>query len=205
MKNQQQNYVLTEEEIAKLFELSLDKYKTVLSNCNPIYRHLVEELRISNEAKQLFNDTSTRIVNEKNSQKEDVLRNELERSGFQVSDPYYIACMKPLAPLIYKAFFTKGQKSNDIKQRYEIKAINQGFQDMGGNAASRFKRKFYSQGTKYYKKLKAEGILKKFPNKKVPKGGANNGFIPESWIRDYLDKMRTTAKQKDYTHLIEAR
>lgn len=204
-EKEETEYILTEQEIYDLFQESMKKYKNVVGSCNPIYQHLVDKLDLSDEEKRFMEATASRITHAKKNQRDRVLNNELERVGFQIADPYYIACMKPISPLIYKAFYVSGQTSDDVKQRFNINAINEGFEQLGGNAHYRFKRKFYAEGRNYYKRLKAKGILGKYPKKSVPDGEPSSKYLPSSWIQDYLDKMRVAGRKDNYTHLIQVK
>lgn len=204
MPKTQQEYVLTEKEIETLFQESLRKYKDVIGDCHRINRHLLKELDISEEGKQLMHETGQRIINGKKQQKKSVLDNKLERVGFQIIDPYYIAGLKPISPLIYKAFFQAGVTSNKLQTQFNIHAVNEGFEELGGNSHYRFKKKFYAHGKSYKKRLKRKGILKKFPDHDVPSSDTPaSKFLPMSWMTDYLDKMRSTAKENGYMELIQ--
>lgn len=200
-------HVLSEAEINRVFELSKNKYGRMNAECNRLYQHQKKELNITKEEEQLIQATGKRIVSKKDQQLERVLNNEMQRIGFQNIDPYYIACVKPLGPIILKAFFKKGLTSKNVKQQFVIEGINEGFEDLIGNAHYRFKRTFYSHGNDYYKKLDNYGILRKFPGRsydsdKENKGPANKQ-ISMSWITDFLDHMRATSKQQDFNHLIQ--
>lgn len=200
-------YVLNENEINKLFEFSKQKYGKVSADCNRIYQHQKKELGVTKEEEQLIQATAKRITSTKDQQLERVLNNKMQRIGFQTVDPYYIACVKPLGPVIFKAFFQKGLTSQNVDQQFAIEGINEGFEDLIGNAHYRFKRKFYKHGNDYYKKLDKHAILDKFPNRSYDKDKENRGpankQISMSWITDFLDHMRATAKQQDYNHLIQ--
>lgn len=202
-------YVLNEKQINDLFDFSKNKYGKVVTGCNRIYQYQKKELGIEKEEEQLIQATAKRIVDKKNQQRERVLNNEMQRIGFQTIDPYYIACVKPLGPIIYKAFFEKGITSQNVKQQFAIEGINEGFEDYIGNAHYRFKRKFYSYGDDYYRKLDKHAIMDKFADRSYDKSksdrGPNNKQISESWITDFLDHMRTTAKKQDFNHLIKDR
>jgi len=201
------NYVLSESEINKLFEFSKQKYGRMCASANRLYQHQKKELSITKEEEQLIQATGKRIVNMKDKQLERVLNNKMQRIGYQTVDPYYIACVKPLGPVILKAFYKKGLTSQNVDQQFAIEGINEGFEDLIGNAHYKFKRKFYSEGGNYYKRLHRHGILDKFPDRsydpqKEDRGPANKQ-ISMSFITDFLDHMRATAKQQDYTHLIQ--
>ena len=205
-----QEFIFTEKEIVSLYDLSLKKYKDTICSCNRIYQHLKKELDLDKEAVQLLEETPMHIIEQKRNQKEKVLNNKLERIGFQVKDPYYIACMKPISPLIFEAFFKRGQTSSDLDSRFNVHGINEGFEELGGNSHHKFKRKFGVQGRRYYQRLHDAGVLEKFPNTSQPKGdpedySPRNKHLPKSWIMDYLDKMRVTAKKHGYRDLIEVK
>lgn len=205
-----QEYILTEREIVTLYEESLRKYKNMVGICNPIYQRLKNQTGLEKREVQLMEETAMYIINEKRDQKDRVLNNELERIGFQVKDPYYIACVKPLSPLIYHAFFKRGQTSNDVDNRFSIHGINEGFEQIGGNAHHKFKRKFGVEGRRYYQRLHKEGVLEKFPNASRPTGepedySPSNKHLPKSWIMDYLNKMRKTSQKHGYNDLIEVK
>jgi hypothetical protein len=200
----EKQYVLSEQEMSKLFELSKHKYSKVVADCNRLYQHQKKELGITKEEEKLLQATGSRIISIKEDQMQEVLENKMQRVGFQNLDPYYIACIKPISPVIYKAFFEKNVNSQKIKQQFHIKAINEGFEDLIGNAHYQFKRKFYSHGRDYYEKLDKHAILEKFPDFNYTPGdndGVSNKQISQSWITDYLDHMHATANQQGYNHL----
>lgn len=205
MPQEKTEYVLTEQEVSDLFDESLRKYKNVLGQCHEIYHHLKNELELEEEEVELLEQTANHIVYQKQEQKKRVLNNKMERVGFQVADPYYLACLKPISPLIYRAFFQNGLTSNKVETQFHIYAVNEGFEDLGGNAHYKFKRKFYAEGRNYYKRLKARGILKKFPDKDVPGGEPSNKHIMMSWVTDYLDKMRKAAQNNDKMNLVKVK
>lgn len=209
-KQKKSEFTLSEQDIATLYSESLRKYKNVVGICNPIYQRLKNEIDLDKRETQLLEETAMYIIQDRKEQKERVLNNELERIGFQVKDPYYIACMKPISPLIYEAFFKRGQTSNDVDNRFSIHGINEGFEQMGGNAHHKFKRKFGVEGRRYYQRLHKEGVLEKYPNTSCPTGepedySPRNKHLPKSWIMDYLNKMRKASKKHGYNDLIEVK
>lgn len=198
-------YVLSEAELNKLFEFSKQKYSRLVAECNPIYQHQKKQLNITKEEEQLIHATAKRIIGKKDRQLENVLDNKMQRIGFQTIDPYYIACVKPLGPVVLKAFYQKGLTSQNVDQQFAIEGINEGLEDLIGNAHYRFKRKFYKRGDSYYKTLSRNGILEKFPGREYNKDndGPAHKQISMSWITDFLDHMRATSKQQGYNHLIQ--
>lgn len=199
-------HLLTKSEIAKVFDLSKKKVGLVNTDCNDIYRKQVEMLGLSKEAEQFIHETYKGILSRKDKKKEQVLNNDMQKTGFGVKDPYYKACLKPLAPFVFYAYFSNDVSTTQLKSQYNTYAINEGMREEVGRTPAMFKKRFYSHGADYDVKLKRLGLISKLG---VAYNGDSDGpsskHIPKSWLVDLLESMNKTAKNKGYKNLKNSR
>ena len=188
--------LLTKGEVELLYKLSLSKCMKISLQTNKMYFSLVDKLNL-NDKLEFFESVYDLIMSDIDKNKKEVFEKELWNDGWMLIDPYFLACFRPIIPLVYATLYIKGVTTTQVKKEFSGIAINDAFRKISGRYVDKFISILSKEGMEYYKQLDSYGIMKKF-GRDVK--AINLKGISKSIVYDLLRYMRRLKKIRGDKH-----